>query len=143
VFNRLYEIIFWTKKANGNKLEKSLNFFNDDNDWMYLAISYSNKFKYANLYFKDYRLDYAFEIVLVSEPTNLNYIGKSDTYNIESSSIIIDEIEIYDRLLDSSEIINDNPTTSTTTTTTIVTTSEDKCLNLICFRGICKVMNRI
>jgi hypothetical protein len=101
---------------------------------MCLAISYSNKFKYANLYFKDYRLDYAFEIVLVSEPTNLNYIGKSDTYNIESSSIIIDEIEIYDRLLDSSEIINDNPTT-----TTIVTTSEDKCLNLICFRGICKI----
>ena len=108
-------------------MEKSLKFFNNNNDWIYLAISYSNKFKYANIYFKDYRLDYPFEILVLGETTNLNYIGKSDTYNIESSSIIIDEIEIYDRLLDSSEIINDNPTTSTTTTTTaIVTTSEGK-----------------
>jgi hypothetical protein len=127
VLNRLYKIIFWTKKANGNKMEKSLKFNNNNNDWIYLAISYSNKFKYANIYFKDYRLDYPFEILVLGETTNLNYIGKSDTYNIESSSIIIDEIEIYDRLLDSSEIINDNPTTSTTTTTTaIVTTSEGK-----------------
>ena len=136
MFNRLHKIIFWTKKANGNKMEKSLNFFNN-NDWTYLAISYSNKFKYANIYFKDYRLHYAFEM-LFGETTNLNYIGKSDTYNIESSSIIIDEIEIYNRLLDSSEIINDNPTTSTSTSTkAIVTTSVGKCLNFICFRGSC------
>ncbi len=56
----------------------------------------------------------------------LNYIGKSDTLKIPFSTVRIDEIKIYNRVLNSNEIENDSKNKSSTTTTTTTTTKKNR-----------------
>jgi len=109
------KIIVWSKKENNNK---TINEFksdtiisNDESKWTHLALRsciYYDTSKYLNLFLNGvYQLGNQLEIDFFTGEKNLNFIGKSDTFNIHSSSIIIDEIRIYNKILNNSEIKND------------------------------------
>jgi hypothetical protein len=103
------KIIFWAKDNNQIRLEfKSRTLLK--NDWYYLAVAYSNG--HVDLYLngkhessssKFYKLDQ-----LLNKKTNLNYIGQSSTFNILSSTFIIDEIKIYNKSLDKNQLKMDS-----------------------------------
>jgi len=66
------------------------------------------------------------QYVIMFVGTNLNHISKIDTYDIESSNIVIDEIKIYDRVLDDIQIVNDSQDRTlsiASSTTNIITTT--------------------
>ncbi len=127
------EVIFWTKNANGSVIELNLNYLINNKEWYHLAITYSSNSKLIYVY-----INGALRIIknneLILGETNLNYIGKSDTLNINGSEILIDEIRIYNRVLNSNEIkidSDDRPITSTTRATTTI----DRCKNYYCYNG--------
>ena len=127
------EIIFWTKNANGLIVDLNSNFFINNQKWYHIALTYSNNSKLLNLYINGmYRIIQNVDLILGE--TNLNYIGRSDALNIYDSKVLIDEIRIYNRELNSSEITtdsNDRPIA----TTTRVTTTIDKCKYYYCYNG--------
>jgi hypothetical protein len=129
------EVIFWTKNANGSVIELNLNYLINNKEWYHLAITYSSNSKLIYVY-----INGALRIIknneLILGETNLNYIGKSDTLNINGSEILIDEIRIYNRVLNSNEIkIDSDDRPITTTSTTRATTTIDRCKNYYCYNG--------
>ena len=106
------KIIVWSKKENNKTINefKSDTNISNESKWTHIALRSCiyNTSKYLNLFLNGiHQLGNQLEIDLFIGETNLNLIGKSDTLNIHSSSIIIDEIRIYDRTLNNSEIKND------------------------------------
>ena len=113
------KIIVWSKKGNNktiNEFKSDTIIISNESKWTHIALRSCiyNTSRYLNLFLNGvHQLGNQLEIDFFIGETNLNLIGKSDTFNIHSSSIIIDEIRIYDRTLNNSEIKNDALNTTT------------------------------
>ena len=127
-------ILFWIKNSNGSIIRLDSSYKISNQEWYHIAITYSNNSKSLYVYIDGFPIFFRYIDLILGE-TNLNYIGKSDTLNINGSEIIIDEIRIYNRVLNNNEILTDSNDRYTTTTTTRVTTPIDKCKNYYCYNG--------
>jgi len=130
------QIIFFAKNATGSIMTLESNYKINYKEWYHIAITYLNSSRLIYLYVNGILVSTHFIDLILGE-TNLNYIGRSDALNIIGSVVLIDEIRIYNRVLNSNEIIadsNDRPNT-TTTTTTRATTTIDKCKYFDCLNG--------
>ncbi len=132
----LNNILFWTKNnANGSIINLDSNCKTNYDQWYHIALTYSNKSKLIKLYVNGVRVNSLYVNLRLGE-TNLNYIGRSDTLNITGSEFLIDEIKIYNRVLNFNEIkIDSNDRPITTTTPNRATTTIDKCKNYYCYNG--------
>jgi len=120
------EIIFWTKNANELIIKLNSNYFINNKEWYHIAITYSTNSKLIYLYINGVFFSSIYVDLILGE-TNLNYIGKSDMLNIMKSEVLIDEIKIYNRKLNSNEIKIDSDDRTITTI--------DKCKNYYCYNG--------
>jgi hypothetical protein len=130
-------ILFWIKNSNGSIIKSESNFKINNKEWYHIALTYSNSSRLIYLYVNGILVSSHYVDLILGE-TNLNYIGKSDTLNISGSEILIDEIRIYNRVLNNNEILtdsNDRPIATTTTTTTRATTRLDECTYYYCYNG--------
>jgi len=133
ILNNNY-VFFWTKNSTGSIISTlDSNYKINNQKWYHIAITYSNNSKSLYLYINGFPIFFR-NIDLILGETNLNYIGRSDTLKIAGSEILIDEIRIYNRALNSNEIkidSDDRPITTTTRATTTI----DKCKNYYCYNG--------
>jgi hypothetical protein len=121
------EIIFWTKNATGSIIRLKSNYQINNKQWYHVAITYSNSSKLIYSYINGVLVNSLYVDLILGE-TNLNYIGKSNSLNVILSVVLIDEIKIYNRILDSNEIkvdSNDRPVPATTIRVTSKTKYDD------------------
>jgi hypothetical protein len=101
------KIIFWAKDNQIVYELKSRSLLKKYNNWYHLAVVYSkgHVVLYLNGNYDSSSSEQFYELdQLLNKKTNLNYIGKSFTFNILSSTIIIDEIKIYNKSLDKNQL---------------------------------------
>jgi hypothetical protein len=146
------EIVFFAKNSSQSIIKLESNYKIDYKEWYHIAITYSTNSKLIYLYINGVLFSSIYVDLILGE-TNLNYIGKSDTLKISFSTVRIDEIKIYNRVLNSNEIENDSKNKSSTTTTTTTTkknttrtttasTIYEKCKYHYCGNGgICYIDN--
>jgi hypothetical protein len=137
--NKNFQIIFWAKKENGSTIDLTAKYQINDNEWYHIAITYSSNSKSIYLYVNGIFVSSRYVDLILLGETNLNYIGRSDAIKQWESRVQIDEIKIYNRALNSSEITtdsNDRPIATTPSgTTTRDTTLINKCKYYFCYNG--------
>jgi hypothetical protein len=120
------EIVFFAKNSSQSIIKLESNYKIDYKEWYHIAITYSTNSELIYLYINGVLFNSIYIDLILGE-TNLNYIGKSDMLNIMKSEVLIDEIKIYNRKLNSNEIKIDSDDRTITTI--------DKCKNYYCYNG--------
>jgi hypothetical protein len=124
------EIIFFAKNSTGSIIKIESYYKINNQQWYHIALTYSNNSRLIYLYING-EAKIIKSVDLVLGETNLNYIGRSDTLNINGSKVRIDEIRIYNRVLNSNEIFTDSKDGPIIRTKTTL----DKCQYRTCYNG--------
>ncbi len=100
------KLVFWTKAQNEtNSLKSKSNLVSYE--WIHIAVSF--KYNISELYLNGILDNYAYFVPQNNRANyNTNYIGKSYDFDISFSSIVIDEIKIFNRSLFAYEIKKDS-----------------------------------